>query len=167
MPPYAGVLAVKGGTWAAPPPTHVSPRRTVILESNAFSLVRGMAVDPEGRFLLFQDHQYGTLFRIRLDQSQPGVPEVLFTTAEIPELAETVWINPGERVSSGDRFWVLIEPDTDAKQKGKTARVLLWDPDNDGLFDSHQTVLFNDYLPLFLPTPANPTNPCRFPWKYP
>lgn len=167
MPVYSGTTAVKGGTWTTPPETHASPRRAVVLESNSYSLVRGMDVDPEGRFLLFQDHDDGTLYRIRLDEGTPGAPEVLFTAAQIPSLAATVWIRPCDQISSGHRVWVLLEPDTSAKQKGTCATVLLWDTNNDGAFDSSETMLFKDYQPIFLPTVISPSNPCRFPWKAP
>lgn len=162
MGPYVGTTEINGGTWSAPAATHPSPARRVILETSGIQLVRGMDADPEGRFILFQDHGTHSLYRIRLDQGSPGAPELLYTVAQIPELARTVWVNVAEVTATGKRFWLLSEPDDDSKQLAHCARVMLWDNENDGVFDSTQALEYAAFRSTYLAPGV-----CRVPWAEP
>jgi len=136
--PYVGVTSIVGGTFIAPSTQrHVTPvRTTVYTDESTNSGIRALAVDPEGRFLVLLDHATSDVRQIVLGSGPPYTQSTILTAAEVPELASMDRMYIAEHTSFGR---VLGLHERHAKIGDHSMYALLFDVNNDGVFESHQT----------------------------
>lgn len=140
--PYTGTNSIVGGTFAPPPSTWYSPLKQSILSSSAYGFVRGIAADPEGRFVLFSTYPVGDIYRIDLTGPFGSSPPILVTgPAQIPQLATASWLQILDHDDLG-RVCVVEPPNMQRSFLDPVPPdvVYLVDGNNDGLFEVHNVV---------------------------
>lgn len=150
--PNPGVLSVslRGGDWVEPGERFpLAEVREEIYVGTDFGGVLYATVDPEGRFLLVITPQSDKLFQLPIPQAgESVVPALVYDDIILPDLAYMGCIEPREEQSSG-RMYVMttanneLEPTIDR-------RLILFDPDNDGVFDSLLPVTHDQFKGLGL-----------------
>ena len=119
-----------------PPNVSYVMKKTELYRGNALGEIHTFGVDPERRFLLII---HGEPKMLSLLSLSPGHSvSTLFTSSLIPHLqSEVSIIAPADHVTAG-RVWKIL-----GDYSGN--RTLLFDPENDGVFNSWQTYSKDDY----------------------
>ncbi len=110
-------------------------QRSVLLLSTAYGTIRGLGVDPENRFLLFLTYGAPALWKVALPSKSVTM---LHDATTLPALAHKGSIRFRTHVTEGRQVHLTNRqpyqrPDTSLPDP----IVVLRDPDNKGVFDSH------------------------------
>jgi len=143
LEPTTGYAVVQGGTAQGAVPRIVPKEfhRELILRDFVGSEVRGIELDPQGRFAicaLRRPDGSGAVYQILIGTGlQP--PNLLYDSSSIPELAKVSSIEKGDHALLGRVYQLSTPLDDDA-------HILLVDANNDGVFDGSPIVGSYDYL---------------------
>lgn len=142
--PYTGTVYISGTTYLPisqrGPQHRPSPQRTLLYSGKTYQHIDAVEVDPEGRFLLFHSYSLKNLYS--MDLMSPTLPiQVEFSVQQIPHLADVHSMGAFDHPTEG-RFYRLSELNTQNKPGPTGAITVLLDPDNDGYFDSYQTLSY-------------------------
>lgn len=136
-------IQVQGGSFVSPPGrTDLRPTKDQIYVGYATSGIYSITADPEGRFVIVLGgtDPVRTLFQI---PNSPGSTPVALYSSPAPDL----FMVAADAVLARDRLdigRVYFLSSRDANQLGIYA-TLLFDPDNDGAFDSATSYSYPDY----------------------
>jgi hypothetical protein len=141
--PYGGsgtTSSIVGGTYVAPSQRPANPRitRRELYRGTTLGGVRAMAIDPDCRFVLLLAAGNSGLYRLDIPNSGAAPPPVLVLAAtELPQLGTGTLLSPLQHTSEG-RIYVLESVGGAPLLVDETS--VLYDVNNDGLFDGHLTM---------------------------
>jgi hypothetical protein len=146
--PLSGIpavqLGIEGGTYTSVANRTRAPRvaKVELLRTAALGKVWGLACDPEGRFLLFLA---GTSDRklYRFGLAGGGSPVSVLTSGQCPHLLRCDGISPFHNNSMGRVYQITASTGTIADT---SATSLFFDSNNDGQFESCQTLSHDAYV---------------------
>ena len=122
-----------GGTFIPPQESPPAPcARRVLFAGSKLGLVRRMVADPNGRYLLLLTYPKDELYQLDLATSAPE-PRLLYSPASLPELRGARTLDLMRHKAEG--LLVVVTP-AEGRFVKSHVRIVLPDPDNDGVFDA-------------------------------
>lgn len=137
-------MGIEGGVFVPVASRVRSPRlnRTELLRTSTCGRIWGLGCDPEARYLLFlAGSPERKLHRFALDGS--AAPVEILSSSQEPHLAACDGLSPFHATSVGRVFQITasVEPVT-----GGPSTTMLFDANNDGIFESSQTLTHDAYV---------------------
>lgn len=144
---YAGSVSIAGGGSYVPlGPVWIAPTISTVIQSSAYGTIRSIAVDPQGRYLLFSVFPSGDVYRLDLSNTS-APPTVIFSHTSIAQLANCGSLLIAQHSDFG-RVCIAspANPTLATKFSSNPEVVYLQDANNDGVFESSAVVPLAGHL---------------------
>ena len=120
------------------------PLRNTVYQGTSMGPIRGLVVDPDGRYVLVLGGVAPGTAVYRLDLTSGANPELLYDSTTLPELTNTTLITPFDHDTLG-RVFIAAGFD-------QPWTVVLYDPQNDGIIDGEMLFTVDTFETSGIPT---------------